>query len=110
MWLKELVHSATVNCDYATTFASLASKLEELKIDVVKEDKASGEIVARCLTCPVNVILWRYWSDKLLFVIKRIDPAKTHVKIYAAANLFRYTTRKDEETVELRELISQLSI
>jgi hypothetical protein len=110
MWLKQLVHSATFNCDYATTFASLASRLAELKIDVVKKDKDSGEIVARCLTSPVNVILWRCWSDKLVFVVKRVDTAKTHVKIYAVPNLFRYRTRRDEETVELRELISQLPI
>jgi hypothetical protein len=110
MWLKELVHTATLNSDYATTFESLASKLAELKIDVVKKDTASGEIVARCLTCPVNIILWRCCSDKLVFVIKRIDIATTNVKIYVVANLFRFRTRKDEETVELRELISQLSI
>ena len=110
MWLKELVHSATLNCDYATTFASLASKLAELKIDVVKEDKDSGEILARCLTCPINVILWHCWSDKLVFAVKRVDTAKTNVKIYAVPNLFRCRTRKDEETVELRALISQLPI
>lgn len=110
MRLRELVHSATLHCDYATAFASLTSKLAELKIDVAREDKDSGEIVARCLTCPVNVIFWRCWSDKLVFEIKRIDSAKTQVKIYAVPNLFRYRTHRDEETVELRELVSRLSI
>ena len=110
MWLRELVHSGTLHSDYTATFASLLSKLAELKIDVAREDKRRGEIVARCLTCPVNVILWRCWSDTLVFAVKRVDTAKTHVKIYAVPNLFRYRTRGDEETVELRELISQLPV
>jgi hypothetical protein len=110
MWLRELVHSATLHCEYASTFVSLTSKLAELKIDVARADKDGGEIVARCLTCPVNVIFWRCWSDKLVFEVKRTGTAETEVKIYAVPNVFRYRTRKDEVTVELRELISQLSI
>ena len=110
MWLRELVHSATLHCEYATAFASLVSKLAESKIDVAREDKDRGEIVARCLTCPVNVILWRCWSDKLVFEVKQIDTATTQVRIYAAPNLFRFRASKHEKTFELRELVSRLFI
>ncbi len=110
MWLRELVHSATLHCDHATAFASLVSKLAESKIDLAREDKDRGEIVARCLVCSVNVILWRCWSDKLVFEIKQIDTATTQVKIYAVLNLFRYGVSKHEKTFELRELISELFI
>jgi hypothetical protein len=110
MWLRELVHSATLHCDNATAFASLVSKLAEAKIDVAREDKDRGEIVAQCLTYPVNVILWRCWSDKLIFELKQIDTATTQVKIYAVPNLFRYRASKHEKTFELRELVSQLFI
>jgi hypothetical protein len=110
MWLRELVHSGTLHSDYTATFASLLSKLAELKIDVAREDKRRGEIVARCLTCPVNVLLWRCWSDKLVLEVKRIDAAKTQLNIYAVPNLFRYRTYRDEGTIKLRELVSQLFI
>jgi hypothetical protein len=110
MRLRELVHTATLHCDCATAFASLVSKLAEAKIDVARKDKDRGEIVVRCLTCPVNVILWRCWSDKLVFEVKQIDTATTQVKIYAVPNLIRYRASKHEETFELRELISQLFI
>lgn len=106
--LRKLVHRATIHRDYATTFASLLSKLAGLKIDVASEDKDRGEVVARCLTCPVNLILWRCWSDKLIFEVKRIDAAKTQVKMYAVPNLFRYKTYKNEETFEMRRLVSQI--
>jgi hypothetical protein len=110
MWLRELVHSATLPRDYSTTFASLLSKLAELEIDVAGEDKDRGEIVARCLTRPVNLIFWRCWSDKLVFEVKPTDTARTQVKIYAVPKLFRYRTYKNEETFELRELVSQLFV
>src|ERR1039458_4423220 len=106
MWLRELVHSATLHCDYATAFASLVSKLVESKIDVTREDKDRGEIVARSLTCPVNLIFWRCWSDELVFEVKQIASDTTQVKIYAVPNLFRYRASKDEKTFELRELVS----
>jgi hypothetical protein len=110
MWLRELVHSATLDCDYASTFASLTSKLAELKIDVASADKDSGEIVARCLTCPVNVIFWRCWCDKLVFEVKRTSTAETQVKIYAVPNVFRYRTYENEEAIELKKLVSQLFV
>jgi hypothetical protein len=110
MWLRELVHSGTLDSDYTTTFASLLSKLAELKIDVAREDKRRGEIVATCLTCQANVLFWRCWSDRLVLDVKRIDAAKTQVNIYAIPNLFRYRTDTDEESIELRELVSQLFV
>ncbi len=108
--LRELVHSTSLHRDYATTCTSLLSKLTELHIDVARADKDKGEIVVRCLTRLANAILWRCWSDKLVFEIKGIDAANTQVKIYAIPNLLRYRTRRSEEIIELRTLVSQLFI
>jgi hypothetical protein len=47
--LREIVHTATLQHDYATTFSSLRSKLQESKVEVETEDNARGVIVARWL-------------------------------------------------------------
>jgi hypothetical protein len=57
-----------------------------------------------------NVGLWRCWSDKLVFEIRRVEAAKTQVEIYAVPNLFRFRTNKNEEAIEVKKLASQLFI
>jgi hypothetical protein len=47
---------------------------------------------------------WRAWSDKLLFELKEIGPAKTEVKAYAIPNLLRYKVRKNEKPLDPGEL------
>jgi hypothetical protein len=106
--LKEAVHKTTLQSDPATAFVSLRSKLAELHIHVEKEDKDRGEIVARCLTSAVNTILWRCWSDKLLFKVKGIDATKTKICVYAVPNLLRFQVEQSEKTIELKELVSRL--
>jgi len=106
--LREVVHKTTLQSDPATAFASLRSKLAELQIHVEKEDKDRGEIVARCLTSAVNTILWRCWSDKLLFEVKGIDATKTQIGVYAVPNLLRFKVEQSEKTIELKELVSRL--
>jgi hypothetical protein len=71
---------------------------------VEMEDQARGVVVARCLTLVGNWILWRAWSDKLLFQIKEIGPNETQVKVYAIPNLLRYEAGKDEKVLERGEL------
>jgi hypothetical protein len=110
MWLKELVHESTLASDYPTTFNSLTSKLAALKVHTVTRDQEKGEIVVLCLTGPINATLWRCWSDKLIFEIKRIDTAKTEVRVYAVPNLLRHKIRDGEKEVELQKLISELSL
>jgi hypothetical protein len=108
--LRELVHKIVINNDYPTTFASLLSKLNELHIDVAKEDKDAGQIVARCLTGMANLLVWRSWSDKLVFEILRVDSAKTQVKIYLVPNLFRFRIKKNEQVIEVKTLTSKLFV
>jgi len=56
----------------------------------------------------LNVGLWRCWSDKLVFEIRRVEAVKTQVETYAVPNLFRFRTNKNEEAIEVKKLASQL--
>ena len=106
--LRESTYRTTLHKNYATTFASLRSKLAELHIGIEKEDVNKGEIVAQCLTACFNMVLWRCWSDRLIFEVKALGATKTQVTIYTVPNLFRLKVEKNEETIELNKLVSQL--
>lgn len=106
--LKEAVHEATVHKNCAETFASLCSKLTELRIPIEEKDEASGEIVARCLTNAVNMGFWRCWSDSLLFQISEIGETETRVNVYALPNLLRSSVGRNERIVEVKELVSEV--
>ena len=64
--------------------------------------------MARCLTSAANTILWRCWSDKLLFEVKGIDATNTQIGVYAVPNLLRFKVKQREKTIELKELVSRL--
>lgn len=105
--LREIVHTATLQHDYAATFASLLLKLKESHIEVETKDEAKGIIVARCLTLVVDCF-WRAWSDKLLLQVKRIDATATQVQVYAIPNLLRFKVGKNEEAIGRTKLIGQI--
>ncbi len=102
--LREHVHTTNVQRDYATTFASLLSKLKKSNIDVEMEDKVRGTIVARCLALIVNRIFWRAWGDKLVFEVKEIDAATTQVSVYAIPNLFILKVGNNEKVIDWGDL------
>jgi len=106
--LREIVHKTTVHKAYAEAFTSLLLKLGESDIDVDKQDMNHGEIVARCLTLAANLVLWRCWSDKLVFNMKELDGAKTEVTIYSIPNLFRLNLKPNQKTTDLNGLILKL--
>jgi len=106
--LREIVHKATINKGYAEVFTSLLSKLAESNIGIDKQDVNHGEIVARCLTLSANLVLWRCWSDRLLFNMKELDAANTEVTIYSIPNLFRLNLKPDEKTTDLTKLVWEL--
>ncbi len=108
--IKEPVGTITYQFDYDATFAALISRLRELHIDVLREDKNKGEVVARCLSIVMNIIVWRCWSDRLLFELKKDGANRTKVSIYALPNLFRIKVRKNEEIVDLDKVVSQLTL
>lgn len=106
--LREIVHKTTVHKGYAEAFTFLISKLGESNIEVAKQDMDHGEIVARCLTLSANLVLWRCWSDRLVFDMKELDAAKTEVTIYSIPNLFRVNLKPNEKTTDLSKLVSEL--
>jgi hypothetical protein len=108
--LKQPVSTITYQFNFDATFKGLISRLRELQIDVLQSDEDKGEIVARCLSSAMNMIVWRCWSDKILFELKKEGPDKTRVDISALPNLFRIKVRKNERVVDLDKLVSQLSI
>jgi hypothetical protein len=106
--LRERVGSLTYKCDYGTAFDVLVSRLSSHQINVEKKDKTRGEVVARCLTKPLEMLVWRCWSDKLLF--RFIEKGgETAVDVYAVPNLLRLRIGRDDRTVDLEQLLSQLS-
>ena len=106
--LREVVHRTTIQRDYATAFSSLLSKLKELNVQIETENSATGEIVTRCLTRVVDGLLWRCWSDKLIFEVKGIDADNTRLKVYAIPNLFRFKVAQNEKPMDLTQFLSQL--
>ena len=106
--LKEIVHTASLQTDRAQAVASLRAKLAELHIPVEEEDRAKGEIVARCLTNAMNMIFWRCWSGGLLFEVRGIDETKTQISVFAISNLLRFKVGHNEKIIELQDLISHL--
>jgi hypothetical protein len=106
--LKKLLRTVTYQSDLITTFAALLNRLRDLHIDVEKEDQDKREIVALCLGLCMNMILWRCWSDKLLFEVKKLDHNSTSVSIYAIPNLFRVIVGEDETVTNLNDLVSKL--
>jgi len=106
--VKENRYETILHRNYGATFAFLRSKLAELHLHIEKEDMSRGEIVARCLTASLNMVFWRTWSDKLVFEIKRLNAAETQVKVFTVPNLFRLNVEKNEEPIELNNLVSQL--
>ena len=100
----------TFHSDPADVTSTLVAKLRALRIQVEREEPANGEVVARCLTLSTNMILWRCWSDKLLFKVTPSGGNTTRLDVYAIPNLFRIRARKDEIVIDVRELMSQLFV
>lgn len=106
--LREPVDTIVYPLDYNRAFDALLSKLEELRINIEKQDRAGGQIVARCLCEVMNLILWRCWGDKLLFRIWETESNRTQVDIFVIPNLFRIRLRKGEKLIDLNKIVSQL--
>ena len=96
----------TFHSDLASTLASLAARLKELGIPVA--DRGSGELLARCITLPLNMIVWRCWSEKLIFRAKKFTEDETRVEVYAIPNFFRLGVPKNEAVIDIHKLLSQL--
>lgn len=107
--IRERIQRVACRSDSAVVFAGLVSKLRALNLPIVSMDQAKDEVVVRCLSLLANVILWRCWSDKLLFKIWQGEAGKTVVEVFALPTLTRFT-QGDEQVTDLRDLLSRLAI
>ena len=106
--LKEPIDSVTYPSNYNDTYDALLKKLNAMNFRIDKQDREKGEIVIRCKSILMNLILWRVWSNRLLFVIKEVREGKTMVDIFGIPEYFRTRTKKGEKTVDLVKLVSEL--
>jgi len=102
------VGAITFRSDIASTLATLTARLKELGIALEEADPGRGELRARCVTLPLNMIVWRCWSDKLIFRAREAGDGETKVDIYAVPSFLRLSVRSNEVVVEIRKLLSQL--
>jgi hypothetical protein len=107
--LKDQVGTVECRADPQAAFTKLLSALQSLGVDIEHANPNTGEVVARCLTVFLNFVLWRCWSDKLLFVLKSDDGIRTIVIIYSLPNLMRYKVHNDEKLTEVDDLIARLA-
>jgi hypothetical protein len=106
--LKELVRTIACPTDPDTTFTKLRSGLRKLEVEVEYENRGAGKVVARCISLFLNFVLWRCYSDKLIFELKSADGVRTNVNVYAIPNLIRIKVGEGEKLTDLDDLVARL--
>ena len=109
LW-RELVGTISFRVDRDSAFTDLLSAIEALDLQVCEADQHKGFIVVRCLTRLVNLVLWRCWSDKLVFEISTTGGASTTVKVYAIPNLFRTGVGSNEKVFDLARIVDAVKV
>jgi len=56
-----------------------------------------------------NWILWRCWSERLLFKLRQLDDRTTDVAVFAIPAAFRITIPDDETVCDPEGLLSKLT-
>jgi hypothetical protein len=106
--LKEPIDTIIFHFRYDETYEKLLSKLFELSIEIEKYDKIEGKIVIKFLASIFNMLIWKCWSDRLVFEIEEVHENKTKVSIFAIPNLFRFKIKYGEKLEDPKNLVSQL--
>jgi hypothetical protein len=109
-FLKVRIQSVVCRSGRSAAFLALLAKIQELNLEIEREDAVEGVVIVRCLSLPINWILWRSWSDKLLFEMRGAEGGKAVLNVYAVPNLLRMSLRRDERVVDPRQLMSRLMI
>jgi hypothetical protein len=109
-WLRHPVYARAFPAPRSSVFPALIAKLKELHFEIEKASEEKGVIVVRCLTVPLGIILWRCWSDKLVFELSGIGQNKTQLDVYAIPNLFKTRLDPGETAVDAGKLLSQLAL
>lgn len=105
--LREPIGANTHASDYSATYAALLDRLRQNKLEILREDEPTGEVVVRCL-CNLSLFLWQCWSDELLFVVRRTGKGGTRIEAFALPNLFRLRPGKSEQVVDASALVRRL--
>jgi hypothetical protein len=106
--LKEHIGTLTYPGDRATAFVAVMRKLERLQLPVEKKNERDGTILVRCLARPLDLLLWRCWSDKVLIQLTEDGERRTSIRLDAIPNLFRVRTGKHESEIKLDGLLEEL--
>jgi hypothetical protein len=107
-FLREQIKTITFHSEPSDVMAMLSAKLKKFHVDVERDEPAKGEIVARCLAVCFNMLIWRCWSDRLLFKVTKSGAHDTKVDVYTIPNLFRIRVRADETVVDVQKLVAKL--
>ena len=107
-FIKEHVQTIRYRSDEVSTFNELLTKLSELKVEIESADQRSGRIVVHRLTRLVNAVVWRCWSDTLVFQIKRVEGGQADVYVYAIPNFLKLHVKENETVTDLERLLSDL--
>lgn len=104
--LRELVGSFTLNADGDAAFDELVSAIKAAGLPVQHANKLKREVVIRCLTRPISLLLWRSWTDKLLFTVAAGKSGRTRVNVYAIPNLLKVKRARNEDVRDAGEVIA----
>jgi hypothetical protein len=83
--------------------------LQRLQIPIEGKNERRGTILVRCLSRPLDLFLWRCWSDKVLIQLTDGADGKTGIRLDAIPNLFRISIGKDEHEIKLDGLLAELA-
>ena len=108
-WLREHIDTITYGGDRAKAFAAVVRNLQRLQIPIEKKSERDGTILIRCLSRPLNLFLWRCWSEKLLIQLTDDADCKTNIRLDAIPNLFRISIEKHEREAKLDGLLAELA-
>lgn len=103
-FMKEPLYQKILNQPYELVMQQVQKKLSESRIEVLKVDGLSGEIIVHCLTNLFNIFIWRCWGDKVLFKFKPPSVNKTEVALYGIANWCKLGLKNNEKIYSRDEL------
>ena len=107
LWLKEHIGTVSYPGTCGTVYKIVCQKLQRLSLPVEEQSEQTGTIVVRCLSRPVNMILWQCWSDKLMIKLTETEH-KTNILVYALPNLLRAQIGKGDRETKLDDVLKEL--
>ena len=107
-FVKELIQSTSAPLDRFSTFDRLIDRAKELHLQILEQDRARGVFCVRFLSLAFNMILWKCWSDKILFHVIETGARTTEIRAYAIPNFFRMKTTETEKVGSATAVVKQV--